>query len=114
MEFAKQQLMKFGWTEGKILFRYRVFILKIFIYDLLTYINLIFLLGKGLGKNEDGISEALKPKLKFDTAGVGHSSSEQFTFNWWENVFNNAAENINVRTHNHYYKFYANLYQILS
>lgn len=52
--------------------------------------------GKGLGKNEDGISEALKPKLKFDNTGVGHNSSEQFTFNWWENVFNNAADNLNV------------------
>lgn len=54
-------------------------------------------LGKGLGKREDGISEPLKPKLKFDNAGVGHQTGEQFTNNWWERVFNNAANNIKVK-----------------
>ena len=49
-----------------------------------------------MGKNEDGISQALKPKLKFDNAGIGHDVGEQFTNNWWERVFNNAANNINV------------------
>lgn len=49
------------------------------------------------------MAEALKPTLKFDTTGVGHDSSEQFTFNWWENVYNQAADNIDVST------FYTNL-----
>jgi pyocin large subunit-like protein len=52
--------------------------------------------GKGLGRNESGITEALKPKLKFDTRGVGHDASEQFTYHWWEHAFDKAANNIQV------------------
>lgn len=51
--------------------------------------------GKGLGKYENGIAEALKPKLKFDTTGVGHDSSE---YHWWEFVYNTASNNITVDT----------------
>jgi hypothetical protein len=54
--------------------------------------------GKGLGRNESGITKALKPKLKFDTRGVGHDASEQFTYHWWEHAFNKAANNIQVST----------------
>lgn len=43
---------------------------------------------------------ALKPKLKFDTRGVGHDASEQFTYHWWEHAFNKAANNIQVSTTN--------------
>ncbi|XP_012259487.2 G patch domain-containing protein 4 [Athalia rosae] len=67
--FAKEQLLKYGWTEGK-----------------------------GLGKHESGIREAIKPKLKFDNAGIGHDTSEDFTYHWWENVFNEASKNISVNT----------------
>ncbi|PNF22890.1 hypothetical protein B7P43_G14139 [Cryptotermes secundus] len=67
MDFARNQLVKYGWKEGK-----------------------------GLGRNESGITEALKPKLKFDTRGVGHDASEQFTYHWWEHAFNKAAKNIQV------------------
>uniref|UniRef100_A0A8D8WIC0 G patch domain-containing protein 4 n=1 Tax=Cacopsylla melanoneura TaxID=428564 RepID=A0A8D8WIC0_9HEMI len=52
--------------------------------------------GKGLGKKEDGIDKALKPKLKFDTAGLGHDPGEQFTNKWWESAYNSAANNIDV------------------
>jgi hypothetical protein len=52
--------------------------------------------GKGLGRNESGITEALKPKLKFDARGVGQDASEQFTYHWWEQAFNKAAKNIQV------------------
>ncbi|KAF2888775.1 hypothetical protein ILUMI_17398 [Ignelater luminosus] len=69
MDFAKKQLEKYGWQEGK-----------------------------GLGKSENGITTAIKPKLKFDNAGIGHDSSEQFTNNWWEKLYNNAANNVNVST----------------
>lgn len=68
MDFARKQLEKYGWSEGK-----------------------------GLGRKEDGISTAIKPKLKFDNAGVGHDASEQFTNNWWERVFNSAASNIDIQ-----------------
>lgn len=62
--------------------------------------NCNIFLGKGLGKNEDGISKAIRPKLKFDNAGIGHDQAEQFTYHWWENVYNQAANNINVSDFN--------------
>ncbi|XP_076284899.1 uncharacterized protein LOC143211273 [Lasioglossum baleicum] len=63
-DFAKAQLLKYGWTEGK-----------------------------GLGKNESGITNALKPKLKFDSAGIGHKEDWN---EWWATSYNNAANNIMV------------------
>ncbi|XP_069805867.1 G patch domain-containing protein 4 [Dendropsophus ebraccatus] len=68
LRFAEQQMQRHGWTEGK-----------------------------GLGKREDGISEAIKVKVKCDTAGVGHNSAEQFTFHWWDHVFNKTASSIEVK-----------------
>ncbi|KAE8588361.1 hypothetical protein XENTR_v10022480 [Xenopus tropicalis] len=65
--FAEQQMHKHGWTEGK-----------------------------GLGRRENGISEAIKVKVKCDHAGVGHNSAEQFTFHWWDHVFNKTASSISV------------------
>ncbi|KAK2584712.1 hypothetical protein KPH14_007045 [Odynerus spinipes] len=67
--FAKAQLLKYGWTEGK-----------------------------GLGKNENGITEALKPKLKFNTEGLGHKSLEEV--NWWESAYNNAVKNVSISSEN--------------
>nr|CAH7720422.1 unnamed protein product [Callosobruchus chinensis] len=67
MEFARKQLEKYGWSEGK-----------------------------GLGRHEDGISTALKPKLKFDNAGLGHNIGDEYKNNWWEKVFNSAAANLDV------------------
>ena len=52
--------------------------------------------GKGLGKHEDGIHTAIKPKLKFNNHGVGHDPGEEFTHKWWENVYNDALNNIDV------------------
>ncbi|XP_060824180.1 G patch domain-containing protein 4 [Bombus pascuorum] len=66
-DFAKSQLMKYGWKEGK-----------------------------GLGKYESGITEPLKQKLKFDTAGVGYKDTDWN--NWWENAFNKAARSIKVES----------------
>lgn len=63
-----------------------------------SYYVFVLFIGKGLGRNETGIQEALKPKLKFDNRGIGHDASEQFTYHWWENAFNNAANNIQVST----------------
>uniref|UniRef100_A0A674JYE7 G patch domain-containing protein 4 n=1 Tax=Terrapene triunguis TaxID=2587831 RepID=A0A674JYE7_9SAUR len=67
MTFAEQQLQRHGWKQGK-----------------------------GLGKRENGISEAIKVKVKCDTAGVGHDPAEQFTFHWWDHLFNKSAANISV------------------
>ncbi|NWX36198.1 GPTC4 protein, partial [Notiomystis cincta] len=52
--------------------------------------------GRGLGRREDGIAEAIRVKVKCDTAGVGHDAAEPFTFHWWDHVFNKAAANIAV------------------
>merc|ERR1711953_1187383 len=52
--------------------------------------------GKGLGKHNQGIVDAIKPKLKFDSTGVGHNRAEEFEFHWWDHVFNKAAKNIKV------------------
>ncbi|PIK33088.1 putative G patch domain-containing protein 4, partial [Apostichopus japonicus] len=51
---------------------------------------------KGLGRNESGIAEALKPSLKFDKAGVGHNKADDLCFNWWDHVYKKAASNIIV------------------
>ncbi|XP_046395889.1 G patch domain-containing protein 4 [Ischnura elegans] len=67
MSFARNLLEKYGWAEGK-----------------------------GLGKTENGMVEALKPKLKFDNTGIGHDHAEQFTNNWWEVAFNEAAKRVTV------------------
>uniref|UniRef100_A0A8C0IZW1 G patch domain-containing protein 4 n=1 Tax=Chelonoidis abingdonii TaxID=106734 RepID=A0A8C0IZW1_CHEAB len=67
MKFAEQQLQRHGWKQGR-----------------------------GLGKQENGISEAIKVKVKCDTAGVGHDPAEQFTFHWWDHLFNKSAANISV------------------
>jgi len=52
--------------------------------------------GQGLGRKGQGITDALKPKLKFDQSGVGHSMKEEFEFHWWDHVFNSAAQGITV------------------
>lgn len=58
--------------------------------------NMLLLSGKGLGKNENGISEALKPKLKRSVSGVGHDLAADFTEHWWNNLYNKAAKNVEV------------------
>lgn len=54
--------------------------------------------GKGLGRAENGISEAIKVKVKSDKAGVGHKEGDQFTFHWWDHVFNKASSSLQVQT----------------
>ncbi|CAK1548888.1 unnamed protein product [Leptosia nina] len=71
MDFARKQLQKYGWTDGK-----------------------------GLGKYENGISEALKPKLKRSVTGVGHDAAAEFTEHWWTKLYNNAASNVEVKEKN--------------
>lgn len=66
-KFAEQQLKKHGWKEGS-----------------------------GLGKEQGGIKEAIRVKIKNDTAGIGHNCGDEFTFHWWDHVFNKAAGSISV------------------
>ncbi|XP_078288030.1 G patch domain-containing protein 4 [Rhinoraja longicauda] len=68
MEFAERHLRERGWS------------------------------GKGLGRHEDGITEPITVKVKCDKAGIGHHLGEQFSFHWWDHVFNQAAANVLVGT----------------
>ncbi|CAG0882242.1 unnamed protein product [Darwinula stevensoni] len=67
MDFARGQLSKYGWKEGK-----------------------------GLGKDEAGIKEPLRPKLKFDNSGIGHDPWKELTSNWWSDVYDSAAAKVTV------------------
>ena len=65
--FAQNQLQKHGWEEGK-----------------------------GLGKSENGIKSAIKAKVKNNKGGLGHDAGTEFTFHWWDHIFNKAANTIEV------------------
>ncbi|KAL0590636.1 G patch domain-containing protein 4, partial [Plecturocebus cupreus] len=69
MKFAEEQLLKHGWTQGK-----------------------------GLGRKENGITQALRVTLKQDTHGVGHDPAKEFTNHWWSELFNKTAANLVVET----------------
>lgn len=60
--------------------------------------NGIFVTGSGIGSKNQGISEPIKPQLKFDTSGVGHDPAKEFTHHWWDMAFNKAAKRIKVDT----------------
>ncbi|KAG4069958.1 hypothetical protein HA402_015182 [Bradysia odoriphaga] len=67
MNFAKNLLGKYGWKEGD-----------------------------GLGRDKHGITKPLKANYKFDNAGLGHNPADDLNNHWWENVYNQAATNLNV------------------
>ncbi|XP_023390098.1 G patch domain-containing protein 4 isoform X2 [Pteropus vampyrus] len=69
MKFAEEQLLKHGWTRGK-----------------------------GLGRKENGITQALRVTLKQDTHGVGHDPAREFTNHWWSELFNRTAASLVVET----------------
>ncbi|RXN30354.1 G patch domain-containing 4-like protein [Labeo rohita] len=54
--------------------------------------------GKGLGRSENGITEAIKVQIKSDKKGMGHKEGEQFSFHWWDHVFNKATSNLVVES----------------
>ncbi|XP_065886138.1 G patch domain-containing protein 4-like [Dysidea avara] len=68
MQQAKRNLEKYGWKEGK-----------------------------GLGRDEDGITQAIKVPLKKDTTGVGFNLSDDITCHWWTDYFNQTAKGISVK-----------------
>ncbi|XP_067304642.1 G patch domain-containing protein 4 [Pseudorasbora parva] len=69
LKFAEEQLLRHGWEKGK-----------------------------GLGRSENGISEAIKVKIKCGKGGMGHKEGEQFSFHWWDHVFNKASSSLIVET----------------
>lgn len=78
-----------------------LFILSLFICDTRNEqsekIKNFFYIGKGLGKNENGLTEALKPTLKFDHAGIGYSETNSEP--WWKTLYDNTIKNIKVELH---------------
>lgn len=38
----------------------------------------------------------IKANLKFDKDGLGHDKAKDFTNHWWQNAYNDAADNIDV------------------
>ncbi|XP_012536063.1 uncharacterized protein LOC105836528 [Monomorium pharaonis] len=64
--FAKEQLLKYGWTEGK-----------------------------GLGKNENGITEPVKLATTQNKEGIGY---DEYETPWWEKVYNDASKNIKIES----------------
>ncbi|XP_034030113.1 G patch domain-containing protein 4 [Thalassophryne amazonica] len=69
IKFAEQQLRRHGWKHGK-----------------------------GLGRDENGMTEAIKVKVKCNKGGIGHKEGEQFTFQWWDHVFNKASSSLKVES----------------
>lgn len=65
--FAQNQLHKHGWENGK-----------------------------GLGKSENGIKSAIKVKVKNNKDGLGHDAGADFTFHWWDHIFNKTANSIEI------------------
>lgn len=49
-----------------------------------------------MGKNSDGIVKPIKASLKFNSSGLGSDQAKDLTNNWWDRVFNEAANNIEV------------------
>lgn len=38
----------------------------------------------------------LRANLKFDQTGLGHNKADELNNHWWERVFDNAAQNLDV------------------
>lgn len=66
-EFAQKQMKKYGWSKGK-----------------------------GLGKSENGMTSAIKVKLKNNSDGLGLDQGAEFSFHWWDHIFNKAASSFTV------------------
>jgi len=51
--------------------------------------------GKGLGKNESGITEPIKLATNQNKAGIGYNENEP----WWEKLFNDTSKSIKMESH---------------
>lgn len=60
--------------------------------------------GDGLGATGSGIKDAIKPKLKFDSHGLGHNIADELCDTWWRNSYDNALESIDITEKNDHVK----------
>lgn len=97
MDFAQSILQKYGWSEGKSK-RRKISQQNCHLQWRMTRTSGSLFLGQGLGKHNSGIAKPLKANLKFDTSGLGHDGSAEFKNHWWENAYNSAASNLDVKT----------------
>jgi len=67
-KIIQKQMNKFGWKEGN-----------------------------GLGKDQQGLKEAIKISVKNNKNGLGLDLSEQYVFHWWDHAFNKVASSIMVK-----------------
>lgn len=54
----------------------------------------------GLGKDETGIKAPIKASFKFDQAGLGGKDEVSTQDHWWDRVYSEANNNVNVSTTN--------------
>ncbi|OQR70709.1 G patch domain-containing protein 4-like [Tropilaelaps mercedesae] len=52
--------------------------------------------GQGLGRNNQGITSAIKPKTQVDRNGFGNNPAASLVEPWWETVFNQTARKVFV------------------
>ncbi|PWA24961.1 hypothetical protein CCH79_00015501, partial [Gambusia affinis] len=93
LKFAEQLLLSHGWEHGEsdqTIKNQQVTVTR------LVLTGSALSPGKGLGRAENGISEAIKVKVKCDKGGIGHREGEQFSFHWWDHVFNKASSSLQV------------------
>lgn len=96
MDFAKNILHKYGWREGKfVLFVWKFFFKRKFLHFAFSN-KWPILPGDGLGKNSDGIVKPIKANFKFNNSGLGTDQAKDHTNRWWERVFDEAANNLDV------------------
>jgi len=65
--FAKKMLEKYGWKEGS-----------------------------GLGKDEQGMATALKPRLKSGKEGMGYELGKDLTDTWWTKAYSDSLRRVQV------------------
>jgi len=70
MDFAKKQLLKYGWKEGE-----------------------------GIGKEgNQGMANALKPKYKLGKDGLGYDMSKELVDTWWTRSYQDSLSRININS----------------
>ncbi|KAJ1969106.1 hypothetical protein IWQ62_000836 [Dispira parvispora] len=54
--------------------------------------------GQGLGKNEAGITKAIRVSQKNDTKGIGVGGASDHSVAWWDNLYNKSVKGLTVNS----------------